>query len=86
MATEDNIFLFQTPSFKLSKTCLSKSQEDTIFSEKFHPPITDMSKISPRVLPVLQNAFQENRTRLLEGTRHKPRPRGAKKDLMFSVT
>jgi len=76
MATEDNIFLFQTPSFKLSKSCLSKSQEDMIFSEKFHAPITDMSKISPRVLAVLQNTFRENRTRLSEGTRHKPRPWG----------
>jgi hypothetical protein len=76
MATEDNIFLFQTPSFKLSKSCLSKSREDTIFSEKFHAPITDMSKISPGVLAVLQSAFPENRTSLLEGTRHKPRPWG----------
>jgi hypothetical protein len=74
MATENNIFLF--PSFKLSKSCLSKSREDTIFSEKFHASITDMSKISPGVLAVLQNAFRENRTSLLEGTRHKPRPWG----------
>jgi hypothetical protein len=76
MATENNIFLFQTPSFKLSKSCLSKSQEDTIFPENFHPPIKDMSKISRRVLAVLQNVLQENRTRLLEGTKHKPRPWG----------
>jgi hypothetical protein len=76
MATGDNIFVFQSPSFKQPKTCPSKSQEDTIFSEKFHVPVTDMSKISLRVLAVLQNAFRENRTRLLESTRHKPRPWG----------